>query len=664
MSGATAIIDYSSLGVIIDIDGKGSILISDTIGFESDGADVNSSLYGIQVISGAFKGSFLPDLVTNQLHLIIANDGTFSIYNGAEGIPIESPLEAKAANVHGDVGYLTAPFVTAAYDNLVTAGEFSITARVVFSSTSSDVLFACIKDDSHGILFSVEADGSLQLVVLNGEGQTAVTAVDSAASSTIFNSEWHDFTAVKSGSSNVSIYLDGRALVVTTSSAATSILLPTRIARNSVTIGKFNGNIGHVSFWQKVLSAEEVVHAVYHPPVGAEERLVGYWPLEHDFRDVSTNENNASPVGTTGVSLVQLISGVVFTNQEKAFAYCTLHHVVDEASSTSSTSSTAANVVEVITRKQTVTVGTGSSFLVANLSKAGDKQQFLTGVLLSIIDPLGHTYLSDLNTDELFVLTNGASLECLIVKSPVAGSWIVNVTCPVNVSFAFQLETIPKTTDVNISPAQVATAELSVVYGAAVTEKKNSLRNLRSLLVAVTTLAVSSTPSWASQQIFDAVAAIAATAPFAVILARNGRVNAGMLQLLLATFASVVTKNAASYIKYTDGLGVIEGARKLANYTNSLTGKAGTTTFNIWSFSFERGAMGHASMTLSDGTHISWWPSSLRDPKLPLTVRQMSQYLNVIYAAPAFPNQTYENDVEYEGEIPEGGTEVVGQEPD
>jgi RHS repeat-associated protein len=77
----------------------------------------------------------------------------------------------------------------------------------------------------------------------------------------------------------------------------------------------------------------------------------------------------------------------------------------------------------------------------------------------------------------------------------------------------------------------------------------------------------------------------------------------------------------------------------------------------IWKYRGSTDAWGHASMTLADGTHISWWPSNPRDYKwgtddIP------------IYEAPAFPDQTLAKDIEYEGQGPDAIIHIDGMNED
>jgi hypothetical protein len=74
----------------------------------------------------------------------------------------------------------------------------------------------------------------------------------------------------------------------------------------------------------------------------------------------------------------------------------------------------------------------------------------------------------------------------------------------------------------------------------------------------------------------------------------------------------------------------------------------GLLDIHIWNYQGSNEAWGHASMTLDDGTHISWWPDNPVPPEFPL------------YSAPAFPNQSYADDVAFEGRGPDHVIPISG----
>ena len=76
----------------------------------------------------------------------------------------------------------------------------------------------------------------------------------------------------------------------------------------------------------------------------------------------------------------------------------------------------------------------------------------------------------------------------------------------------------------------------------------------------------------------------------------------------------------------------------------------GLLTVHIWDYRGSSEAWGHASMTLEDGTHISWWPSGQNRESIP--------FISEIYTAPANDPQTYNDDVRLEGQAPDKQIEI------
>jgi len=73
---------------------------------------------------------------------------------------------------------------------------------------------------------------------------------------------------------------------------------------------------------------------------------------------------------------------------------------------------------------------------------------------------------------------------------------------------------------------------------------------------------------------------------------------------------------------------------------------SGYVTVFVWNYLGKDVAWGHASLQLSTGTYISWWPQGQNRQSMPL--------LPQVYTVDAYPNQTYADDVNLE----------FGHEPD
>jgi hypothetical protein len=73
-------------------------------------------------------------------------------------------------------------------------------------------------------------------------------------------------------------------------------------------------------------------------------------------------------------------------------------------------------------------------------------------------------------------------------------------------------------------------------------------------------------------------------------------------------------------------------------------------TVHIWNYRGKNEAWGHASITLDNGTHISWWPGSNRNYSI----------IPNVYSADPVSNQTYEQDVKWEEQKPDINIDITG----
>ena len=77
----------------------------------------------------------------------------------------------------------------------------------------------------------------------------------------------------------------------------------------------------------------------------------------------------------------------------------------------------------------------------------------------------------------------------------------------------------------------------------------------------------------------------------------------------------------------------------------------GLLTVHIWDYKGSADAWGHTSITLEDGTHISWWPGPQRVGTIPGTP---------IFVAKAIPNQELADDIRLEQRLPSRNIRITG----
>lgn len=76
-----------------------------------------------------------------------------------------------------------------------------------------------------------------------------------------------------------------------------------------------------------------------------------------------------------------------------------------------------------------------------------------------------------------------------------------------------------------------------------------------------------------------------------------------------------------------------------------VTPPSSSVSVNIWSYRGKEEAWGHASLTLSDGTYISWWPQGQGRESIP--------FVSQVYSAPAIIPRSFDDDVRAESVVPD-----------
>lgn len=81
----------------------------------------------------------------------------------------------------------------------------------------------------------------------------------------------------------------------------------------------------------------------------------------------------------------------------------------------------------------------------------------------------------------------------------------------------------------------------------------------------------------------------------------------------------------------------------------------GLLTVHIWNYRGSNDAWGHVSITLEDGTHISWWPGQ---------PREHNRLIPQLYSAPSNDPQTFADDIALERQLPDVNIRIIGLDED
>lgn len=170
-----------------------------------------------------------------------------------------------------------------------------------------------------GWLFSIDATGRLYSETYGGGGNRVSTSYQSIP----LNKWVHVAATVDMSAGSVLMYMDGILVPNTTTGAGTSFAqagnLTLGIQSDTLTL-PFDGKIADVRIWNTVRNITQIRDNMNQQLVGTETNLVGYWKLNGNFNDSTTNANNLTGSG-----------GAVATNVDnpmKNVEYALLHKIV------------------------------------------------------------------------------------------------------------------------------------------------------------------------------------------------------------------------------------------------------------------------------------------------------------------------------------------------
>ncbi|TGN14067.1 LamG domain-containing protein [Leptospira ilyithenensis] len=607
-------IAYVTTGVNIQVVGRGEILAIEP------GPEYHSHVstnWAVKLVSGSYEGYWGYEGNPTMTITISAN-GTFSIDDNIQSVPIEIVVPDFAANIASPGN------ITMTNNNVYNfgAGNFSVGALVKTTSPGTVISKKGTPggQGNGGWLLVIKQGGTIKFATDDGSQFYEVIS----SPSRVLDGEWHHIAAIRNNG-NLSIYFDGNLIPVTPSRSNPPP--PLNVTNNlRLMIGgteqsqepynQFVGQVEDVVLWNKAATREEIIPAMFNQLGGNEPGLIGYWNLNNHVKDSSAIKNNGTLNGS--VNFIPIFH-CIWAVGANSYTYCAIDNLYMTGGGDSQT------------RTQTIKVNAGAPYLYAILIANDGTTNFPTGVILTIKGPNGTTYNQSTDNENLLVKMSGSSLQYLIVKNPLAGDWLVTLTAPQNIGFNFDLQTLPSR-DI---PTTIMNT-LGSIYSPG-----SASRYLAKRLLSENGSGFDTALAFISMSGFAALLVL--TMPAA---AAGGAI---LTTPVLATAAVTAAANALLFIKASIGLGLEASTKKLIGYVN-LNAQPTLSVF-VWTYRGKNQAWGHASLRLADGTHISWWPTDNRTPLLPVAFDKMP-LLDSLYSAPAYSQQTYEKDVQYEGNVP------------
>ncbi len=288
------------------------------------------------------------------------------------------------------------------------AGNFSVTCLFRAPAGGALVTSKAASGGSSayaGWLLILNNDGSLSFIADNGFGYYLVNSVATSA----LDGQWHAVAAVRTGA-GLAIWLDGVQLQTSPLSSQTP---PLNVSSNlRILIGQadqpptrqFVGTIEDITLWNRAITADEIQAARFNATDEMAAGLVGYWKMDGNLVDVSTNRNAGAAIGT--------ISFVPVAHQAR--------------------------------RSQTLAVTLGTGYLYGSvIDTSQTKPAFPAGTIMSVRRPDGVPLNQETSTDVLLVRMNGASVWAFGVANPMAGDWTFTVQATAGAPVLMSVQTTP-----------------------------------------------------------------------------------------------------------------------------------------------------------------------------------------------------------------------------
>lgn len=199
-------------------------------------------------------------------------------------------------------------------------GAFSVLALVKPSGTGTIVSRKPTAGGggNGGWLLVIENNNVLKFATDDGYGYYQIQAT----ASNLHDGYWHFIAAVRDGSGNLSLYVDGYLL---SGNVGTNRFTPLNID-NSIELmvggtsqsqepcNQYSGDIMNVSLWNSALSQTEVIAAMVNPVNAA--NTVGCWTFDSNYDDSSPTANNGTANGS-GLSISSLYMTLPFIMQQQ-----------------------------------------------------------------------------------------------------------------------------------------------------------------------------------------------------------------------------------------------------------------------------------------------------------------------------------------------------------
>lgn len=264
--------------------------VRDALGLGSSAVDGWEVLpYTLSVTTGYNQGNrrYQITVANNDLRTVLSKGMWLRAVRGTAGATQCADLESGSSQY----GSKASP------TNLAQTDDITCEAWVNLESyAGTKTIMSRINGTTNGWTWHIDSSGRVFL----GGARAADDSVLSLQSVPL--ARWvHLASSIDSSGASGVIYMNGVSVGVTfTNNANTAFLTPTadfRIGAGTGATNFFDGKLSDVRLWDVVRTSTQIKDNMNQQLVGSETNLVGYWKLDGNFNDSTSNANNLTAQG-------------------------------------------------------------------------------------------------------------------------------------------------------------------------------------------------------------------------------------------------------------------------------------------------------------------------------------------------------------------------------
>jgi|TARA_Y100000310_G_scaffold248278_1_gene254090 hypothetical protein len=167
-------------------------------------------------------------------------------------------------------------------------------------------------NDTSGVQTVVSKWATYQDYILYMNGSTLTFAVladtSNTVTTTVSSGTWTHVACTMDSSKNLEMFINGSSVDTATSTGTVATSTDIFIIGQNSSSNYYEGLIDEVRFWHEIRTGTEISNNYQKELTGSETNLVGYWKLNNDLLDATSNSydltNNNSATFSTDVPFV------------------------------------------------------------------------------------------------------------------------------------------------------------------------------------------------------------------------------------------------------------------------------------------------------------------------------------------------------------------------